>query len=736
MIKILHLTDFHLNKKTLNDWELSVKNTTINKLKEIHLEKPIDLIAFTGDLIDVGGKEFGGATQAFQIFNVKVIEPIIKALNLSASQFFICCGNHDIVRDADGLRDELGSKNYFTSEEVITNFIIKANKTNSYEGIKRIEEYKKFEYEFYKDVKNKVQSIFESSFKLSVNGLEVGISLLNSSWRCFGKGDFGSLLIGEQQLSLNLRYIKDCDLKIALIHHPLDWFSDVEKKIISGHITKDFDIVLFGHVHESSTTIQTGFNGTLFINVAPSGLNDIRSDSRTFSNGFSIVERDIKTIKCTYWRYNHEQKKYVLNTDAGDQGIFEQLIPAPKSKAFNDIIQQVLQNIREDHFCELDEHFIGVKAEVSQPSIKDSFVLPPINQGLASNSDVPNDELTLQEVTKTSEHIMFFGAQESGKTSLLYRLIREYVDEFNLIQKIPAYIPFDELGNKEINTAIREYLRCSSDNVKTLITENKLVLLIDNLNYSDGANNRDRINRLHRFKKENPNIQIIATAENDIIGFIPPDHMQNCKIGFNYFYIGSLRSREIKIIMKQWLPGENELKADEKLEKLVNTFRSYSLPNTAMSVSLYLWSLENREKKPINQAVLMEIYIELLLEKLSKENIYRDTFDFLNKMQLIAKIAHEMLIANRPNYTLSLSEFTKVIEEYLNKLVGFHYDPQVIISYLFKRKMFVKTSDNLIKFPYQCFFHFFIAKRMEYDLDFKNYILEEDRYFRFPKQID
>jgi len=65
MIKILHLTDFHLNKKTLNDWELSVKNTTINKLKEIHLEKPIDLIAFTGDLIDVGGKEFGRSDPSF-----------------------------------------------------------------------------------------------------------------------------------------------------------------------------------------------------------------------------------------------------------------------------------------------------------------------------------------------------------------------------------------------------------------------------------------------------------------------------------------------------------------------------------------------------------------------------------------------------------------------------------------------------------------------------------------------
>lgn len=58
----------------------------------------------------------------------------------------------------------------------------------------------------------------------------------------------------------------------------------------------------------------------------------------------------------------------------------------------------------------------------------------------------------------------------------------------------------------------------------------------------------------------------------------------------------------------------------------------------------------------------------------------------MNKMQLIGKIAEEMLLRDGDDYNLSLSDFIKIVENYLRE-VGFHFDAQVIIEYLFKRKI-------------------------------------------------
>ena len=133
----------------------------------------------------------------------------------------------------------------------------------------------------------------------------------------------------------------------------------------------------------------------------------------------------------------------------------------------------------------------------------------------------------------------------------------------------------------------------------------------------------------------------------------------------------------------------------------------------------------------------MEIYVDLILEKLSKQNIYRKTFDSKNKIQLIAMIA-EKIILKKDNYTkvLTNSEFQGTIHEYLKEKVGFTYDEGVIVNYLFERKIFTKTIRNEVKFSQVCFLHFFVAKRMQENLKFKKYILDESRYFNYYKEID
>jgi predicted MPP superfamily phosphohydrolase len=737
MIRIVHLSDFHLNKKFLKDWNNYVKQALTDKIETFHKKVPVSFIAFTGDLIDIGESDFGDIQTAFKIFEDEIIKPMSSELGLNENEFLIIPGNHDIQRSLDKKRIELGNRSYFQEgSQTISEFIENALENNDYNGMERIKPYKEFEQRLYANVLNAKLSMFGSSFKLNEDGIEVGVCCLNSAWRCYDNEDSGRIIIGEDQLTENLKFIEKCPIKIALVHHPLDWLINVEKDLISDHITKEFNVLLMGHVHESKTSLKNGMTGSLFMNIAPSGLNDIRSDSRKYSNGFTVIDLDHQKneISCTYLRYNHSSKSFVLNTDLGTEGLDVFPVPSGKSKKAQSIEKRILENLQEDFFKAIDDHLLHTKATKTCTNIKDAFILPPIVQAVSLEQDEEAAELTIPDILKSKSNLIFFGDQESGKTTLLFRLAREFVDVFTFVNKIPVYIDFTEIGNKEIVTLIKEFLKCNTEEANFLIDSNKLVLLVDNLIYSKGFY-VDQRTRLNSFNVKHEHLQIIATSESTTSGILPTDFIDLSKIPFKVFFIKNLRDKEIRSIMKQWMPDDTDHKTDLRLEKLVNSFNSYALPSSVMSVSLFLWSLELSDRKPINHAVLLEIYIEILLEKLSKHNIYRENFDFTNKIQLLAKIAEEMLKSEDPNFSISFSDFNKIIEDYLDE-VGFHYDSQVIVNYFLERKVFVKHQVNKIKFAYSCFFHFFLAKRMVFHGDFRDFILSEEEYYKYPKEID
>ncbi|MBI9042778.1 metallophosphoesterase [Lutibacter sp.] len=742
MVRIIQLSDFHINPKNLNDWKNYIKKALLNKLENLNKQKDITFIAFTGDLINVGGAEFNSAEEAFETFNNEIIKPIINNLNIPIDKFLIIPGNHDIIRSEDSKRDEIGSKNYFTSLESISEFITNALEKNDFGGMKRMIAFKNFEKKLYSavTVPHKL-TMFGSSFIITNdNGLKIGIACLNSAWRCYDNNDKGNLIIGENQLIEHTNFIEDTDLKVALIHHPIDTLSKVEAKLILDHLHKDYNLLLLGDSHETITSMSIGFTGTLFTNLAPSGMSDIRNDSRRYSNGFTVIDVDLngKEVCAQYFRYNHNKKDYVIDTDSGntDDGKFCQEIPDKQRKKNIGIVNKGLDNIRDNHYKSMNDCMIGVKVDINVSCIKEAFILPPITQGKSLSDENEAPEINLNQIIKANYHQMFFGNKESGKTVLLYRLVREFVDEYQYTRKLPIYFNIEEIGNKEIETVLKEYLSFNTLELKELISNNDIVLLVDNLNYKDNGNNIDRLKKLEAFLDANPNILVISTGDGDISSGVPPiEYVEYCKIPFKSYFIQNLRSKEIKSIIKLWIPTEDGIKMEDRLDKIVDDFSSFSLPSNAMSVSLFLWSTEHSDRKPINNAVLLDIYIEIILEKLNQDNIYRGSFDFTNKLQLLANIAQEMLVVGEDDYSLKYSEYLIVIESYLI-LVGFDYEPDKIAEYFIRRKIFTKYQGNRIKFAQSCFFHFFLAKRMDFNLDFKAYVMDEENYCKFIPEID
>ena len=95
-----------------------------------------------------------------------------------------------------------------------------------------------------------------------------------------------------------------------------------------------------------------------------------------------------------------------------------------------------------------------------------------------------------------------------------------------------------------------------------------------------------------------------------------------------------------------------------------------------------------------------------------------------------------MLDKRLDNYCLPYTELVKVVDDYFTKDVGFEFDSQRLVDYFLNRKIFVKFQRNKVKFRYSCFFQFFLAKRMVYNDEFKDFIIGEERYHNFVSEID
>ena len=745
MLRIIHFSDFHLNKKNLSDWNYFIKDSLLAELKRIHQEHPINLIFLTGDLIDRGGENFSSIAEAFAEFKKNIITPILTTLNLPIERFLIIPGNHDLNKKAEEEWEDDGLKLHLKDADNIQNFIRKG-KEGDLKGFERIRPFKEFEKTLYEGISNNQLSFFDSNFVLTINGKKIGVSCINSSWRCYdSQKDKGLIIVGDTQIANAYSFIKTCDLKIALIHHPYDWISDTESNVIHKHLHNNYNLMFVGHVHEGETSVETNYAGSLFVNVAPGALTDIRSDSRKYSTGFTIVDykEKEKVVACSFKRYNHPTKKFVDNTDLGDNGISVFDIPPQGRLKQIKSAQERLKTIIDVRYDEMNEHLISSGNELGPKTIKEGFVLPNLTQDFIDEEKdgvIDGKNLSLQDILNKDSDLLFFGTKESGKTMLLFRLIHEYVDRFEFKKVVPVYLDFLEIGNRDIESCIKNYLSCGGDDLNTMLEDRDVILLVDNIqwDYNEYAYQLKKLKNFkekYKLNKKNKRIRIIATGLVDITGVIPSD-FDLPNFDFDIFFIENLHTSQIKGLIAKWVPINDAVDIDKRLEKIVDNFKSFALPRTAMSVSLFLWSMENKDRKPINNATLLDIFLEIVLEKIHGDEIYREKFDIENKMMLLAHIAAKMLEKKLDNYCLQYADLVKVVDDYVTKKVGFEIDSQRLVDYFLNRKIFVKFQRNKVKFRYSCFFQFFLAKRMIHNDEFKDYVLSEEQYHNFVSEID
>ena len=248
-MRILHFSDFHLNGKSIEEAKL-ILGYMNDALAVIQSEQKIDLVLFSGDMLDRGGNGFANLKDGFEIFHKVIITPLMKSIGLSESRFIFTPGNHDIDRNADSRRMEKDLEEDASTLKGIIE-LTKAPDVKDY--TKRIDAFKLFEKEYYSDFKDIKynHNRFASTFVMDIDGVSVGIVSLNTVWRC-GFDDAHKIALGINQITEQSLPIANSQLKIALTHYPIDFLKEFERVEVTQKCASHFDILFCGQIVRAS----------------------------------------------------------------------------------------------------------------------------------------------------------------------------------------------------------------------------------------------------------------------------------------------------------------------------------------------------------------------------------------------------------------------------------------------------------------------------------------------------
>lgn len=115
---------------------------------------------------------------------------------------------------------------------------------------------------------------------------------LNSAWLSFRDDEQGRLLLGEVQVCNALQEAQNkhpgACWYIALIHHPLHWLAEKDIHCVQQHLPGKCHVLLQGHLHHSSFSIQSTPDSYLHVLAAGASL-------KARYHAYNIVQLNLDT---------------------------------------------------------------------------------------------------------------------------------------------------------------------------------------------------------------------------------------------------------------------------------------------------------------------------------------------------------------------------------------------------------------------------------------------------------
>ena len=247
----LHLSDIHrCSTRDSSGGELVLSRLLedLRLLRDSQGLRP-DLIFLTGDLAFGQIPEKPLADQLREGWRWleevrEIYEPTVNVRDV-----FLVAGNHDVDRSRINRKDQFWLKNLAKNHDKneIYQLLLRGGE-DWRDYMKRLADFEAFVAECCPHLADDSGRCVFSAIR-NKSGLKVGVAGFNSAWSSGTKDDKGNLWLGDWQLDEMALRIKDVDVRIAMVHHPLNWLVEAEDPSLKIRFQSEFHVLLHGHEH-------------------------------------------------------------------------------------------------------------------------------------------------------------------------------------------------------------------------------------------------------------------------------------------------------------------------------------------------------------------------------------------------------------------------------------------------------------------------------------------------------
>lgn len=733
----MHLTDLHLQVAD-NFGQSLVVDAFLNDLTKLNdLDLKPDLLLFSGDLAKIADEE-----NAYY----KVLELLLKIggiLNLDQEKILICPGNHDVSRAVVGPSLPLVHGWQELAKDRDSANTLHTNQAYASHVFKTFSQFNSLAESFGQQSHVKSGQSYSVHFfrEMGVAVVAINTATLSTAGLVNGQSDERKLVVPERLLVEAFAAVPQDSHVIVLGHHPLTWLNEANEDVVRRLIENRADMYLSGHLHAVRPQTIQGLLGKCHF-----GQSGALYEWRDHWSGYAVYRVVPRSphIKAIYRRWYEDRRKFSKAEDVGDDGV---IYNGPEAeKFFQNLNLRVNTAFLEEWRIKDLQPFVEEESDktLSPVPIEESFVAPEFDRVVNKSKEaldlsLKREVITFDEAASADANFVVSAPSHSGKTTTIRRWANRLArsDAREPSWSAPVIIDFSEARDYAayLESLVVKKLPNIPNKIggaKTLLRQGLLTIFVDDVDFQ----NVPKLKVLSEFMETYPTCRYILVSTAPLLEGASVEPIISDALPFTHISLRPLRRRQLLSLIEGHRVVDTAHAADQLLERVTREAKSLNVPLNAVTGSFLIQIFgAEPDRILVNQATLIERYVELLLQKFTTPDIELRSFDFKLKRDLLAVVSAEMV--KKENYEPHYNDVLQVVIDYV-KYYGFPQDASSIVKHLITCRILEKVErddGSHLRFPLTAFLHYFVACRMISDKEFRLMVFEEKNYLSFANEI-
>jgi predicted phosphodiesterase len=732
----LHISDIHFRQKS--EWRDSQVHTAFLKyLKELFhagASRP-DLVFCTGD-IAFGGTRTAPMTEQYETaarFFGQLREVCgTDGIPLPSERLYIVPGNHDVNRasinsDAQSALTAWAANAREHIGKINQRFNDKPREFD--DTILRLSEYQQFvSQQLPHQADQEGRAVYART--VECNGLNIAICGFNSAWTCAGPEDDRNIwMAAEWQLNNAARITSNADVRIALMHHPVDWFNVGDREVAKRRITGEFDFFLHGHTHEAwvepNPNCITISAGAVAADQADEfGFNLV---SLNFAEGKGVVSLHTKASKTNdwviqpvpqhapdgRWRLDLSSNLIECTRDADSSNLRN---PPATSKAnpegggtANVLVARYLKKRLDDALLSFGSHCSDWIAPV----------LCTANE-LAQNS-ASAEKIDVENLIAAPDNTTISAPPQYGLTCLAHFMVHRAWEKHS---KFWLY-----LDSKSLKPNIASIEKATDDELQIVGMGRDSIncVIID----SWSGRERDDVKLFRLVCETFKDAPVICLRQDDATLLTgSTDVVADRK--FRDLHLWALSREQIRMVVSSYNNKRPIGEEDIVTSRLITDLEMLNLHRTPLNcLTLLKVSEVDFDESPVNRSEMIKRVLFLLFN-MDDIPTYKSRPDVKDCEYVLGYFCEHLIRTGQ--YTFARDVFLVKIQECSRERL-IDMETQLVFDVLFANNIIVRRG-LFFEFRFAYWIFYFAAQRMHHDTEFASFILSDMRYTQHPELIE